>query len=162
MFSAYKNTVDFCHALNSMLLKTLFGFIILMLIGIYKGLGTNIFIYFIIALIFALLRIIFMNMETGLIKTHAWQNRLSQETKSLPGRQCHFYHRCSGQRGCLQTVILEPNHTQRSKSIVIRKYLQSNWKLCDLNIQRYIFSRKFQAIQEKFLLRNREHNTNHY
>lgn len=90
----------------------------------YKGLGTNILMYFIIALIFALLRIILINMETGLIKAHAWQNRLSQEkAPSLPGRQCHFYHRCSDQRGHIQTVILEPNHTQRNKSIVIRKYL---------------------------------------
>lgn len=88
---AYKNTADFCHALSSMLLKTLFGFIILMLTDMYKGLGTNILVYLIIALIFALLRIILINIETGLIKTHAWQNRLSQEkAPSLPCRQCHF------------------------------------------------------------------------
>ena len=93
----YKNTVDFCHALSTMLLKTLFGFIILMLIAMYKVLGTNILMYLIIALIFALLRIILINMETALIKAHTWQNSLSQEkAPSLPGRECHFYYRCSG------------------------------------------------------------------
>lgn len=120
---AYKNTADFCHALSSILLKTLFGYIILMLIDRYKGLGTNILLYLIIALIFALLRIILINMETGLIKIYTWQNRQSQEkAPSLPCRQCHFYHRCSGQRGRIQTVILELNQMQRSKSTVIRKY----------------------------------------
>lgn len=81
-------------------------------------------VYLIIDVIFLLLRIILINMETGLIKAHAWQNRLSQEKiPSVPGREYYFYHRCSGQRGCIQTIILVPNHMQRSKSIVIRKYL---------------------------------------
>lgn len=55
--------------------------------------------YLLIALNFATLRHILFKMETGPVKAHEWQNRLNQtKATSLPGRQCHFYHRCSGQR----------------------------------------------------------------
>lgn len=65
---AYKNIVDFCHVVSKSL-RTLF--IILMLIGMYKGLSNNILMYLIIALDFALLSVILINMETGSVKVHA-------------------------------------------------------------------------------------------
>lgn len=55
--------------------------------------------YLLIALNFAIHRHILFNMETSPVKAHEWQNRLNQTKATLlSARQCHFYHRCSGQR----------------------------------------------------------------